>query len=70
MGGLSRGRAFAADTIGAMHDEWLLWRDRELNSKAALRCAEGLCARSGQWRFGAPVIDPDVEPITRRTGLA
>ena len=70
MGGLSRGRAFAADSVGAMHDEWFFRRDRELEGKVAIRCVEGLCARGGRWRFGAPPIDPDVELITRRSGLA
>src|SRR6185503_2105104 len=63
-------RAFAADTAGAMHDEWFFRRDRELDAKVAVRCMEGLRAGSGQWRFRAPAIDPDIEPITRRTGFA
>ena len=64
MGGLSCGRAFAADAVGAMHDKWFFRRDRELDGNVALRCLEDLRVRSGRWRFGAPPIDPDVEPIT------
>ena len=70
MGGLSHGRAFAADPIGPMYDKWFPRRDRELDGYVALRCLEGLSVGSGRWRFGAPTIDPDVEPINRRTGLA
>ncbi|TKS58753.1 MAG: hypothetical protein EWM73_03420 [Nitrospira sp.] len=58
-----------ADPVGAMHDKWFPRRDCELDGQVAIRCLEGLCARSGRWRFGAPSIDPDVEPITRRTGF-
>ena len=67
---MSRGRAFAADTLGAVHDEWFFRRDRELEGKVAIRCPEGLCAGSCRWGLGAPLIDPDVKTIMRRTGLA
>src|SRR6267378_7405545 len=70
VGGLSRGRTFAADPVSPMYDKWFPRRDRELDGHVALRCLEGLCGRSGRWRFGAPSIDPDVETIMRRAGLA
>ena len=70
VGGLSSERTFVADPVDAMYDRRFLRRDREVEGHIALCGLEDLCVWGGRRRFGAPPIDPGVEPIGCRTGLA
>ena len=68
--GLSCGRAFVADPVGAMHHKRFLRRDGKLDGHIAIRCLECLSVGSGHRRFGAPSIDPDMEMVLCRTSFA
>src|SRR5262245_3254137 len=52
-----------------MHDKRFLQRDLERDGDVAFSCLDCLCVWSGQWRFYAPLIDPDVETLTCCAGL-
>ena len=67
--GLSCGRAFVTDAVGAMHHKRFFRRDCELDGHVAIRCLKCLSVGSGHRRFGAPPIDPDVEMVLCRTSF-
>ena len=50
-------------TTGGFPDETVSWM------ATAVCCLEYVRARIIRRRFGAPPVDPDVEPISRRTGF-
>ncbi len=70
MGGLARGRAFAADSLCAMQNERFFRCEGKLKGEVPICSLEGLGVWPGSRRFGAPAIDPDMEAIGIRTGLA
>jgi hypothetical protein len=67
---LSRGGSFTTDAGVPMHGEGFIRRQCKLYTDVASRCAKLLCEWVSHRRFGAPLIDPGMEPIPLGTGFA